>query len=87
MVHSNVIRRIFGCVSNKSQFRRKKMKVSDPNFYHFKKLSVLAQTIRSLYNSAYLKNILFGFLIVFWKIKVLLIPWYTQPALEKYILR
>ena len=33
------------------------MKVSSPNFYNFKKPSVLAQTIRSSHNSVYFKNV------------------------------
>ena len=64
------------------------MKVSGPSCYHnnFKKLSVLAQTIRCLYNSAHLKNAISTILIAVKNVKVFLIPWYTHPVLKKYIL-
>ena len=57
-----------------------------PKLFNFKKLSVLAQTIRSLYNSAYFKNVFLTILIAAWNIKVFVIPWYTHPVLKKYIL-
>ena len=53
--------------------------------YNIKKLSVMAQINRSLYNSANFKNVSLTILIAAWNIKVFLIPWYTHPVLKKYI--
>ena len=50
-----------------------RMKVSSPNHYSFKKLSVLAQTITFLRH--FLTN-----LTAVWNIKVFLIAWYTHPV-------
>ena len=63
-----------------------RMKVSSPNCYHFKKPSVLAQTIGFSRNSACFKNIFSTILTAVLRIKVFLIPWYTKPVLKKYIL-
>ena len=65
----------------------KRMKVSSPNCYNFKKLSVLVQTIRSLYKSAYFTNVFLTILTAVWNIKVFLIPWHTHPVMTKYILK
>ena len=62
-----------------------RMTVLSPNYYGFKKLSVLTQTISFLFNCAYLKNVFLTMTAV-WNTKVFLIPWYTHPALRKYIL-
>ena len=90
MIHSNVIRHMFKCVSKGSPIGlnsvETRMKFSSPNCYHFKKRSVLAQTIRSLYNSAYFKNILSAIFIVVWKIKVFLMSLYTHPVFEEVYL-
>ena len=48
----------------------RRMKVSSPNCYNFKKPSVQAQTIRSLHNSAYLKNVFLAILTAVWSISV-----------------
>ena len=64
----------------------KRMKVSSPNCYNFKKPSVLAQTIRSSHNSSYFKKVFLTILTAVWSIKVFLIPWYTDPVLKKNIL-
>ena len=63
-----------------------RMKVSSPNYYNFKKPSILAQTIRSSYNSAHFKNVFLKTLTAVWSIKVFLMPWYTYPVFKKYIL-
>ena len=60
-----------------------RIKVLSPNCYNFNKLSVLVQTIRSLYSSAYFKNVFLTIFTAVCNIKVFLIPWYTQPALKK----
>ena len=43
-----------------------RMKVSSPNYYTFKKPSILAQTIRGSYNSAYFKNVFLKILTAVW---------------------
>ena len=63
-----------------------RMKVLRPNYCNFNKLSVLTQTISLLFNCAYLKNVFLTILTAVWNTKVFLIPWYTHPALRKYIL-
>ena len=63
-----------------------RMKILSPDCYHFKKLSVLAQTFGSLWKSAYSKNAFLTSLIDVWNVKVFLIPWYTYPVWRKYIL-
>ena len=63
-----------------------RMTVSSPNYYNFKKPSILAQTIRSSYNSAHFKNVFLKTLTAVWSIKVFLMPWYTYPVFKKYIL-
>ena len=60
-----------------------RMKALSPDSYNFKKPSMLAQTIRSSNNSTYFKDVFFTTLTAAWSIKVLLIPWYTHPILEK----
>ena len=45
----------------------KQMKILSPNCYNFKKLSIPAQTIRFLYNSAHFKNAFLTNLIAVWK--------------------
>ena len=62
-----------------------RMTVLSPNYYNFKKLSVVTQTISFLLNCAYLKNVFLTMTAV-WNTKVFLMPWYTHPALRKYIL-
>ena len=57
-----------------------RMKILSLDCYNFKKLSVLSQTIRSLYNSAYFKNAFLTILIAVWNIKVFHISWYTHPV-------
>ena len=64
-----------------------RIKVLSPNYYNFKKLSVLTQTISFLFNCTYLKNVFLTILTALWNTKVFLIPWYTHPALRKYILK
>ena len=64
----------------------RRMKILSPDYYNFKKLSVLAQTFGSLCNSAYFKNTFLTILIAVWNVKVFLIPWYAHPVLRKYIL-
>ena len=51
MVHSNISWHIFEYVSNRSKSSRNKNENLRSDCYNFKKLSVLAQTIRSLSNS------------------------------------
>ena len=63
-----------------------RMKVLSPNYYNFKKLSVLTQTISFLFNCTDLKNVFLTILTAVWNTKVFLILWYTHPALRKYIL-
>ena len=63
-----------------------RMKVSSPNYYNFKKPSILAQTIRSSYNSAHFEYVFLKTLTAVWSIKVFLMPWYTYPVFKKYIL-
>ena len=53
-----------------------RIKVLSPNYYNFKKISVLTQTISFLFNCAYLKNV---FLTILTAVC-------THPALRKYIL-
>ena len=45
------------------------MEVSSPDCYDLKKLSVLSQSIRSLYNSPYFKNAFSTILIAIWNFK------------------
>ena len=49
MVHSNIIRCIFECVSNRVNSIETRMNLLIPNCDNFKKLSVLAQTIKFPY--------------------------------------
>ena len=63
-----------------------RMKILRPNCYNFKKLSVLAQTVGSLCNSASFKNAFLTILIAVWNVKMFLIPWYTSTVFRKYIL-
>ena len=79
MVHSNITKPIFQDVCNRSQCSR--MKVFSSNGHDFKKLSELAKTTRSSYNSAYFKNVFLTILTVVKNIKVLLILWHTYPFL------
>ena len=58
-----------------------RMKVLSPNYYNFKKLSVLTQTISFLFNCTYLKNVFLTILTAVWNTKVFLIPWYTHHTL------
>ena len=87
MAHSNIIMRIFEHVSDIIGLNslEKRMKVSGPNCYSFTKRTVLAQTVRFTYNSAYFKNVFLTMLTAVWSIKVFLIPWYTHPVLKKHI--
>ena len=55
-----------------------RMKILSPDCYNFKKLSVQAQSIRSLCNSAHFKNAFLTILIAVWNINVFLIPLYTH---------
>ena len=63
----------------------RRMKVSSPNCYNFKKPSVLAQTIVSSHNSAHLENFFSTILTAVRSIKVFLIPWYTHPVLKNCV--
>ena len=51
-----------------------RMKVLSPNYYNFKKLSVLTQNISFLFNCAYLKNVFLTNFTAVWNTKVFLIP-------------
>ena len=62
-----------------------RIKILSPEWYNFKKLSVLVQTFGYLCNSAYFKNASLKILMAVWNVKVFLIPWYTYPVLRKYI--
>ena len=57
-----------------------RMKVLSSNCHNFKELSALAKTIRSLYNTAYFKNVFLTNLTTFSNINRLLIPWYIHPV-------
>ena len=59
MVQGNIILYIVEYISNMSQFSRNENENPKANSSNFKKPSVLAQTITSVYNSADLKDIFF----------------------------
>ena len=86
MVHCNILWHIFECVSIGLSSLETRMKILSLDCYNFKKLSVLAQTFGSLYNSAYLKIAFLTISIAVWNVIVVLIPWYIYPVLGKYIL-
>ena len=75
MAHSNIIRRIFECVSDIIGLNslETRMKVLGPNLCSFKKRTVLAENIRSTQNSAYFKNVFLTMLTAVWSINVFLI--------------
>ena len=67
MVRSDIEGRIFEYVSKETRTN-----ILGPNCYDFKKLSVLAQTIRSLYNSLDFKKVFLAILTAVWNIKCFL---------------
>ena len=65
-----------------------RIKISNPNCYYFKKLSVLVQSqfrLSILCKCAYFKNVFLTIETDVWNIEVFLIPWYTHPVLKKKI--
>ena len=60
-----------------------RMKVLSPNYYNFKKFSVLTQTISFLFNCAYLKIVFLTILTAVWKTKSVSYTMVYTPCFEE----